>query len=312
MDERKDFSTRRATMTFEMNGISVVKGDSTKLIRRVPDSSVQLVVTSPPYNIGKEYESRQDLDSYLATYEPLIDELFRVLNDSGSVCWQVGNFVTKGRVVPLDIPFFTLFENAGFQLKNRIVWHFRHGLHAQTRFSGRYETIMWFSKSDHPTFNLDAVRIPSLYPGKRAFKGPRRGLPTGNPAGKNPSDVWPDVVLEEWETAIWDLPNVKANHPEKSIHPCQFPIELAERCILALSREGDVILDPFLGIGSSAVAALRLDRQFLGFELNHDYVKEARARIALAKKGLLPVRAMGKPIPRPKGRVAEVPNEWNS
>lgn len=295
---------------FDISGIRLAKGDSFRLIERVPDNSVQLTVSSPPYNIGKAYEKKTDLDKYLNQFRELIRHLHRVTSNQGSVCWQVGNFIDNGSLVPLDIPFFYLFHEAGFQLKNRIIWHFRHGLHAKSRFSGRYETILWFSKGANPVFNLDEVRIPALYPGKRAFKGPRKGLPTGHPGGKNPSDFWPDVLLEDWESSIWDLPNVKANHPEKTSHPCQFPVELVERCILALSAPSDLVLDPFLGVGSTAIAAHRHQRRFLGFELNPDYLEAAKKRLELAKKGRLHTRKMGTPIATPRGRVAEVPAEW--
>ena len=271
------------------------------------DASAQLVLTSPPYNIGKSYEQRFDLDDYLEPYRKFCHELFRVLDERGSVCWQVGNYTNDGEVFPLDILFYDLFKEAGFTLRNRIIWHFRHGLHAKRRLSGRYETILWFSKEAQPKFNLDPIRVPSLYPGKLAFKGPNRGRPTGNPLGKNPSDFWHDVLLEDWESGIWDIPNVKANHPEKSIHPCQFPVELAERCILALSDELDLVMDPFLGIGSTAVAAQRLNRTFLGFELDSEFAEEARRRVSLSRKGLLPVRQIGTRIPQPQGKVSRFP-----
>jgi len=294
----------------DLSGIQLRKGDSFKQMTLLPDSCVQLTVTSPPYNIGKEYERKKSLDKYLEQFRPLVEQLYRVTNENGSVCWQVGNYVSGGSIVPLDIPFFSLFQDAGFQLKNRIVWHFRHGLHARARFSGRYETIMWFSKGSNPVFNLDPVRIPALYPGKRAFKGPRKGMPTGHPGGKNPSDFWPEVLLEDWESAIWDLPNVKANHPEKTSHPCQFPIELVERCLLALTNPVDLVLDPFLGVGSSAIAAERHGRRFIGFELEPEYLVAARRRLVLARKGKLPTRKLGTPIAAPKGRVSEMPAEW--
>lgn len=294
----------------DLSGVQLKKGDSFVQLNRIPENSVQLTVTSPPYNIGKAYEQKTTLEKYLEQFGPLVEQLYRVTSENGSVCWQVGNYVSDGSVVPLDIPFFSLFQNAGFHLKNRIIWHFRHGLHARNRFSGRYETIMWFSKGTEPVFNLDPVRIPALYPGKKAFKGPRKGMPTGNPGGKNPSDFWPDVLLEDWESLIWDLPNVKANHPEKTVHPCQFPIELVERCILALSNPEDLVLDPFVGVGSSAIAAERHGRRFLGFELDSEYLASAKQRLALARKGDLPTRKMGTPIAAPKGKVAEVPLEW--
>ena len=290
---------------------SLKTGNAFELVPRLAPESVQLVVTSPPYNIGKSYETRTSLESYLAPYEQLAEGLFNSLSSSGNLCWQVGNFVDSGEVFPLDILFYNLLKDAGFKLRNRIVWHFRHGLHATKRFSGRYETILWFSKTDDYKFNLDPVRVPSLYPGKRKFKGPGKGQLSGNPKGKNPSDFWHDVVLEDWESGVWDFPNVKANHPEKTDHPCQFPVELVERCVLALSDAGDLVLDPFLGVGSSAVGAVRHDRQFLGFDLDPNFVRQARSRLNLERKGLLKTRAIGTPVARPSGKVAERPPEWD-
>lgn len=179
-----------------------------------------LVVTSPPYNIGKAYETKRGLDDYIAGMARIIDLIVPRLRDSGSICWQVGNYVNDGQIVPLDIEFAPIFKRHDLQLRNRIIWHFGHGLHTRRRFSGRYEVVMWYTKSDQYKFNLDAVRVPSKYPGKKHFKGPRKGLISGNPLGKNPEDVW-------------TIPNVKSNHPEKTSHPCQFPVGLIERLVLA-------------------------------------------------------------------------------
>ena len=146
--------------------------------------------------------------------------MVRVLAPGGSLCWQVGNYVEKGEVFPLDILSYPLFKSRGLKLRNRVIWRFGHGLHAQRRFSGRYEVLLWFTNGDGYTFNLDRVRVPSKYPGKTHFKGEKRGQPSGNPLGKNPSDYW--IVKQDWEREVWDIPNVKANHTEKTIHPCQF------------------------------------------------------------------------------------------
>jgi DNA modification methylase len=212
--------------------------DAFDFLQSIPSNLVKLIITSPPYNLGKQYETRVSLREYLKTQGKVIDELIRVLHPKGSVCWQVGNFVSDGEVFPLDIYYYDLFKEHGLRLRNRIIWHFGHGLHASKRFSGRYETILWFTKSDDYTFNLDPVRVPSKYPGKRHYKGPRKGQPSGNPIGKNPSDVW-ELLAQEWDEALWEIPNVKSNHPEKTEHPCQYPIELVERCVLALTDEGD-------------------------------------------------------------------------
>ncbi len=200
------------------------EGDCLQLLPQIPDGFVQLVVTSPPYNLGKPYETRLDMKDYVAQQEAVIKECVRVLSPNGSICWQIGNYVNNGEIIPLDILLYPIFNSLGLQLKNRIVWQFGHGLHASKRFSGRYEVVLWFTKTENYTFNLDPVRVPQKYPQKKYFKGPKRGELSGNPMGKNPSDVW-------------DIPNVKANHVEKTSHPAQFPVELVERLVLSLTDQ---------------------------------------------------------------------------
>jgi adenine-specific DNA-methyltransferase len=291
--------------------IIIAPGDCLGTLKTVPDGAVKLVITSPPYNLGKEYEKASELDSYLEALGPIVNEMVRVLAPDGSLCWQVGNYVEKGEVFPLDIFYYPFFKSRGLKLRNRIVWHFEHGLHASKRFSGRYEVLLWFTKGDEYTFNLDPVRVPSKYPGKTHFKGEKRGLPSGNPLGKNPSDRW-QIVERDWEAALWDIPNVKANHPEKTIHPCQFPIELVERCVLALTDENDLVLDPFSGVGSALLAALMHGRRAFGCERDAEYVRVAHERVAALHSGTLRYRPLGKPVYQPTGRekVSQVPMEW--
>ena len=128
------------------------------------------------------------LDEYLEWLEPIVKKLCSKIRPGGSVCWQVGNFVKDGEVFPLDYFFYKMFIDQGLKLRNRIIWQFNFGLHASKRLSGRYETLLWFTKSDNYTFNLDPIRIPQLYPGKRHSKrkGERAGQISGNPLGKNP------------------------------------------------------------------------------------------------------------------------------
>jgi adenine-specific DNA-methyltransferase len=291
--------------------VVIALGDCLETLRTLPDGVSKLIITSPPYNIGKEYETPTHLDRYLAALSPIVDELIRVLSPRGSLVWQVGNYVENAEIFPLDILYYPIFKKHGLKLRNRVVWHFAHGLHATKRLSGRYEVLLWFTKTDEYTFNLDSVRVPSKYPGKRHFKGDKYGQPSGNPLGKNPSDVW-TIVAAEWETGMWDIPNVKANHPEKTIHPCQFPIELVERCVLALTSPGDWVLDPFSGVGSAMLAALRRDRRAIGCEMDPEYVAEARRRVEQFFAGELPYRPLGKPVHQPSGRekVSQVPPEW--
>ena len=287
-------------------------GDSLDILKACPDGFAKLVITSPPYNIGKEYETQTQLQYYLDGLESILRETVRVLAPNGSLCWQVGNYVEQSEVFPLDIYFYPIFKKLGLSLRNRIIWTFDHGLHCSVRFSGRYETLLWFTKSDDYTFNLDPVRVPSKYPGKTHFRpGPKYGKPSGNPLGKNPSDIW-RLMAREWETGLWAIPNVKANHPEKTLHPCQFPVELVERCVLALTNAGDWVLDPFSGVGSAMLAAVRHDRRAMGCEREPTYIEEAKRRMDMLLTGRLPYRPIGKPVYEPTGRekAARVPEEW--
>lgn len=263
--------------------IVVYPGDCLDLLRDCPDGLFGLIVTSPPYNIGKEYEKRLRLDAYLEQQAAVIRECARCLSPHGSICWQVGNHVDNGAIIPLDTMLHPIFTELGLRMRNRIIWHFEHGLHCSKRFSGRYETIIWFTKSDDYIFNLDPVRIPQKYPGKKYFKGPKAGKYSCNPLGKNPGD-------------LWVIPNVKSNHVEKTEHPCQFPVELVERLVLSMTREDDWVFDPFLGTGTSVIAAVRHGRRGGGAETVSKYVNLARKRIEAELAGTLRTRPMHKPV----------------
>jgi len=276
----------------------VYHGNCLDLLKDIPDGSMQLIVTSPPYNIGKEYENRLKLDDYLNQQAIVIKECTRTLSECGSICWQVGNYVDRGSVIPLDTVLYPIFRGLGLKMRNRIIWHFEHGLHCSKRFSGRYETIIWFTKSENYVFNLDPVRTPQKYPGKKYFKGPKTGQYSCNPLGKNPGD-------------LWVIPNVKSNHVEKTEHPCQFPVELIERLVLSMSYEGDWVLDPFLGVGTSIIAAIRHGRRGVGAEIVKKYIDIAKDRIKQEINGTLRTRPMNKPIYDPKqagNRIAIAPS----
>lgn len=288
-----------ATLPFEEPlHVRVEHADSLSFLRSIDSASAKLVVTSPPYHIGKKYGKSRDyqigadgsasfvvgLDGYLAEQTRTIAECVRVLHPRGSICWQIGNHIAKdGEVVPLDLVLYPLFKQHGLVLRNRIIWHFEHGLHCASRFSGRYETVLWFTKGDEYTFNLDPVRVPSKYPAKRYFKGPKAGQLSCNPLGKNPGDVW-------------IIPNVKFNHVEKTEHPCQFPVELVERLVLSMTDRGDVVVDPYMGVGSSIIAAIKHGRLGMGCDIERDYVRIARERVRAQSIGTLRTRPMGKPV----------------
>jgi len=265
----------------------IYNGSCYDFINTIPSESVKLVVTSPPYNIRKEYEKKISLEEYYVNQEKIIDECVRILSTDGSICWQIGNYVNNSEIIPLDIFLFPIFKKHNLKLRNRIIWYFGHGLHASKRFSGRYETILWFTKSDNYTFNLDPVRVPQKYPNKKYFKGNKKGKLSCNPLGKNPSDTW-------------EIPNVKNNHVEKTIHPCQFPIELIERLILSMTNDDDLVFDPFLGVGTTIAASIINNRRGAGCEIIKEYYDIAVERIKMAINGSLKKRPMNKPIYEPK------------
>jgi DNA modification methylase len=293
-----------ADIVFECN-------DAVEFTKKLQDESIQLIITSPPYNIGKSYEARVSIQEYLDTQTELIQELVRVLTPTGSICWQVGNYIEKSEVFPLDIYYYPIFKDAGLKLRNRVIWHFGHGLHASKRFSGRYETLLWFTKSDDYVFNLDDVRIPSKYPNKRHFKGNKKGELSGNPLGKNPSDFW-GQLQEDFDSGLWEIPNVKSNHIEKTEHPCQYPVELVERCVLAMTNKNDTVFDPYAGVASSLVAAAMHGRKAVGVDRVQEYIEIGRGRIQQLLDGKLETRPIGKPVYEPTGseKITQIPIEW--
>ncbi|HET7181535.1 MAG TPA: site-specific DNA-methyltransferase [Candidatus Limnocylindrales bacterium] len=271
-------------------------GSCETLLGQMPAGSAQLIVTSPPYNIGKVYETRAPLMDYIEAQRRIIEESVRVLADGGSICWQVGNHIDDGEVFPLDAVLYPVFKDLGLKLRNRIVWHFEHGLHATKRLSGRHETILWFTKGDDYRFDVDPIRVPQKYPNKKAFKGPNRGELTGNPLGKSPGDVWV-------------IPNVKSNHVEKTEHPCQFPVELIERLVLSMTEPGDLVVDPFGGVGSSVLAAVLNGRRAAMAEIMPEYLRVAAERLDAAEAGTLRVRPMTRAVYQPPGTVEEPDDE---
>ena len=257
--------------------------DNLIFMKSLKKESIKLVITSPPYNLGKVYEKRFPISQYVKKQAQVISECVRLLHPQGSLCWQIGNHTQKTEIFPLDIILYHVFKEHGLKLRNRIIWHFEHGLHCRKRLSGRYETIMWFTKGDDYTFNLDPIRVPAKYPNKKHHKGPNIGRLSCNPLGKNPGDVW-------------IFPNVKNNHVEKTIHPCQFPVELVERLVLSLTDKGDSVFDPYMGVGTSILAALKQGRHGYGCDVIEDYVDIAWERIRKLQAGTLKTRPMNKPV----------------
>jgi len=277
--------------------------DAIEALKSVTNETIDLVITSPPYNVGKEYESKLSEEEYINFIKVLISELTRVCKQTASICWQVGNCISHtGEELPLDIITCPLFRDAGWKLRNRIIWKVPYGLNATKKLSGRYETLLWFTKSNQYTFNLDEARIPSDYPGKTNIK---TGSISGNPLGKNPSNVW-DLILTEMDLGIIEICNVKNGHPEKTLHPAQYPLELAERCVLLFSNPGDIILDPFSGSGTTSLACDFHERRCISIEKEPEYFKIYEERKHKLDTGCLPFKEIGELAKRYNDKRSEL------
>lgn len=265
---------------------TITCADSLQCMAAMKSESVDLVVSSPPYNIGKAYEVRVELAAYAEWQGHILKEVVRTMRPGASLAWQVGNYVSKGEVVPLDMLFLPILMGEGLTLRNRFIWHFGHGLHARTRFSGRHETVLWLTK------------------GGGFFYDPQIILPAGAPIPDDTSGIAP-AVLEAMMTGCWDIPNVKHNHVEKiPDHPCQFPVALAERMVLGTSRPGDLVLDPFAGVGSAGVAAIAHGRRFMGIDRDPLYCSIARERLEGVKTGQTKWRRHDQEVTRPEAAAA--------
>lgn len=291
----------------ESHRITLFKGNCKDMMTSLPDESVDLIVTSPPYCMKKAYEDpHNDLRTFKEQHTIIFDDLYRILKNGGSICWQVGYHISDRCVIPLDYIVYEIFTtmseiySAPLVLRNRIIWTFGHGLNSTKRFSGRHETILWFTKGEGSTFNLDDIRVPQKYPGKRSYRGPHKGELSGNPLGKNPSDVW-------------DIPNVKANHVEKTQHPCQFPVAIPQRLIKALAPINGLVFDPFMGSGTTGVAAVLEGRRFIGAEIYPEYYDISKQRIQDAINGVARIRE-DKPviIPNARAAVARLPESFKA
>ena len=251
---------------FSDQGTTLIVGDALELLASIPTGAVDLVVTSPPYNIGKEYERPLPLNEYLEWCESWMTSLYRVVKDTGALWLNVGYVPVagKGKAVPLT---YLLWDKSPFFMIQEVVWNYGAGVAARNSFSPRNEKFLWFVKDpDSYTFNLDAVRDPNVkYPNQK-----KNGKLKVNPLGKNPSDVW-------------QIPKVTSganrSSKERAPHPAQFPEALIERVILASSNSGDLILDPFVGSGTTCAVANRLKRASLGFEIQPNYASFAASRV---------------------------------
>jgi adenine-specific DNA-methyltransferase len=250
----------------------IANGDCLDLLKKVNKESVDLVLTSPPYGIGKEYEKRsQTIGDYIEMMAPVVSPIVATIRKGGYLCWEVGTRTEKNDCFPLSECYLPLFRKAGLVLVNELIWYFEDnrpfgGTHYQ-RLTQSHETILMMKKPGaYSIFNLDAVRVPQKYPLKKSYKKKNYGTFTCNPLGKNPGDVW-------------NIHTIHYNSPEKWDHPAQYPEELCRRIILLLTNEKGVVMDPFMGVGTTCFVAEKLGRKAIGFEINKKYFDEATLRM---------------------------------
>lgn len=261
-------------------GISLYQRDCVAAMRQLRNAFVGLTVTSPPYNIGKEYEEILDLDRYVEWSREWIAEVARLTAPTGAFWLNLGYVRKEGAARALPLPYL-LWNRVPLFLVQEVIWHYGAGVAARNSFSPRNEKFLWYVKDENAyTFNLDDVRDPDVkYPRQK-----KNGKLKCNPLGKNPSDVW----LFPKVTSGTDRAS-----PERTEHPAQFPVAVVERIIKACSNPGDLVLDPFMGSGTTALVAVQLNRPVLGFELSSRYLDIAVRRIELLLEESRMVEAQG-------------------
>lgn len=228
-----------------------ITGDAIEELKNLPDASVDLICTDPPYNLGKDYGNNIDWKQWYE-YEKFtsdwLTESKRVLKDDGSIYVFMGvKFIAR---------LFLILQELGFHFNGWITWHYTQGMGRTKGFSPRHEDILYFTKSDNYVFNIDDIRIPQKYFRER-----------NNMSGANPGDVW-------------EFSHVHYSNPERMNHPTQKPEALIKRIISASSNKGNIILDPFVGSGTTCAVADFLDRKWIGVDINPEYIKMSKERIA--------------------------------
>lgn len=258
--------SRLGSATRKGPGWLLYQGDCVELLKQMDNSSISLTITSPPYNIGKEYENVLEINEYLSWCEHWIRDIHRITTSNGAFWLNLGYVSVPNRAKAIPLPYL-LWDRIPFFLLQEIVWNYSAGVATRKTFSPRNEKFLWYVKDPQDyTFNLDAVRDPNVkYPNQK-----KNGKLKCNPLGKNPTDVWqfPKVTSGSQRSS-----------KERTKHPAQFPLAIVDRIIKACSSPGDVVLDPFMGSGTVAEAALRNDRLVVGFELAPKYVDIAESRI---------------------------------
>ena len=232
-------------------------GDATRIMLNLPDACIDLIIADPPYNLGKDYGNSRDMrewEEYESFTGAWLMQAVRILKPTGSIYVFMGvRFISK---------LFTILEDEfNLRFNGWITWHYTQGMGRKRGFSPRHEDILYFTKSEEFDFNLDGVRVPQKYYRKK-----------NNMAGANPGDVW-------------KVSHVHYCNAKRERHPTQKPEALIERIIKASSNAGDVVLDPFVGSGTTCRVARALARRWIGIDLNPEYIANSQKRIDSEFKG---------------------------
>ena len=231
----------------------------------IPNGSIHLMITSPPYNVGKEYDKDLSTEEYTSLIQKVLYETYRVLIDGGRAAVNVANLGRKP-YIPLHRLIIELAYKANFEMRGEIIWNKSAGSGVSTAWGS------WMSASN-PTLR-DIHEYILVF----------QKLPFGRKTStKQPSTISKEQFLE-YTKSVWSFPPQSA---KKVSHPAPFPVELPKRLIQLYSFKGDVVLDPFMGVGSTAIAALGSDRKYIGYEISGKYVKLARQRINTFESDLL-------------------------
>lgn len=235
---------------------------SSETMDHLPDSSVHLMVTSPPYNVGKEYDEDLTLTEYLSMLHRVFKEVRRVLVPGGRACINIANLGRKP-YLPLHVWIIQEMHKLEFLMRGELIWDKGSSAAASTAWGS------WCSPSN-PT--LRDVHEYILVFSKGTYKR--------QPPQRRRGTITRDEFLE-WTKSVWTF---GAESAKRVKHPAPFPVELPARLIQLYTYESEVVLDPFIGSGSTAVAAITHNRHFIGYEINEEYVKIAQKRVQKAKK----------------------------
>lgn len=235
-------------------------------MKKLPKNLINLTVTSPPYNIGKEYESILEREEYLGWCKNWIEEIYRLTASHGAFWLNLGYISLSNRAKAIPLPYL-LWDKIPFFLIQEVVWNYGAGVATKKFLSPRNEKFLWYVKdSENYTFNLDEIRDSNVkYPNQK-----KNGKLRCNRIGKNPSDVWQVAKVTSGK---------KRSSSERAPHPAQFPLDVINRIIKGFSNNQDFVLDPFMGSGSTAEACLTHYRKVIGFEIKEDYCEYIAYRL---------------------------------